>query len=135
MTVESELRISDIASATGVAAHTLRYWETVGVLVADRRVNGQRRYVPEALERVALIGLAKRAGFTLAEIRVLLAGLSEDTPPPRVWERLAQRKLPEIDRKLEETAAMKRMLQAGLQCRCVSLRDCLALAALIPGRV
>jgi MerR family transcriptional regulator, redox-sensitive transcriptional activator SoxR len=84
---------------------------------------------------VALIELAKRSGFTLAEISVLLAGLSQDTLPPRVWERLAQRKLPEIERKLAETEAMKRVLQAGLRCRCASLRDCLALVVLTPARV
>lgn len=125
----TELRIGDVASATGIATSTLRYWESKGVLSAYRRVHGQRRFGPEALERVALIEIAKRTGFTLAEIRVLLAGLSDNMPPPRVWEQLAQRKLPEIERKLAETQAMKRMLQEGLQCRCVTLQDCLGWAS------
>ncbi|HEV3318344.1 MAG TPA: MerR family DNA-binding protein [Solirubrobacteraceae bacterium] len=108
---------------------TLRYWESRGVLTAHRRRHGQRRYGPEALERVALIEIAKRAGFTLAEIQVLLAGLSDNMPPPEVWEQLAQRKLPEIERKLAETQAIKRMLEEGLQCRCVTLQDCLGWAS------
>ena len=37
-----------IVSATGVAPHTLRYWQGIGVLAPDRRVNGQRRYGPDA---------------------------------------------------------------------------------------
>jgi MerR family redox-sensitive transcriptional activator SoxR len=99
------------------------------VLTADQRVNGQRRYSRETLERVALIEIAKRTGFTLAEIRVLLAGLSQNTHPPQVWERLAQHKLPDIAQKLAETLAIKRMLQEGLRCRCPTLQDCLGWAA------
>lgn len=125
----TELRIGEVASATGVATSTLRYWESKGVLTAYRRTHGQRRYGPEALERVALIEIAKRTGFTLAEIQVLLAGLSDDMPPPAVWDKLAQRKLPEIERKLAETQAIKRMLEEGLQCRCVTLQDCLGWAS------
>lgn len=125
----TELRIGEVASATGIATSTLRYWESKGVLTAQRRMHGQRRYGPEALERVALIEVAKRTGFTLAEIQVLLAGLSDDMPPPEVWEQLAQRKLPEIERKLAETQAIKRMLEEGLQCKCVTLQDCLGWAS------
>jgi MerR family transcriptional regulator, redox-sensitive transcriptional activator SoxR len=127
-TDSTELRIGEVATATGVATSTLRYWESKGLLTAQR-MRGQRRYGPEALERVALIEIAKATGFTLAEIRVLLAGLSDQAPPPEVWGQLARRKLPEIERKLDETRAMKRMLQAGLRCQCVTLQDCLGWAS------
>jgi MerR family transcriptional regulator, redox-sensitive transcriptional activator SoxR len=69
--------------------------------------------------------LIKRAGFTLDEARVLLSGLSEETPPPEIWRELARRKLPEITRTLAEARAMKKILETGLHCDCLTLDDCL----------
>ena len=47
-------------------------------------------------------------GLTLAETRIILAGLSERTPPPEIWRELAERKLPEIKQTLAEARAMKK---------------------------
>lgn len=76
-----------------------------------------------------MVVLAKQAGFALAEIRVILAGFSEEAPPSDVWQRLATRKLPEVERTLNEAEAMKRILEAGLRCECLSLADCLGRVA------
>jgi len=72
-----------------------------------------------------MVALAKQAGFTLAEIRLILAGFSERTPPSDVWRRLAARKLPEVERTLTQAKAMKGILEAGLRCECLSLGECL----------
>src|SRR5271155_2019514 len=100
MDASAELTIGEAARRAGLAASTLRYWERVGLLEAPRRLGGKRRYDPRVLRQIELIALSKRAGFTLAETRVLLAGLSEKTPPPKIWRQLAASKLPEIERTL-----------------------------------
>lgn len=126
MSIEDELTIGEAAGRIGLPASTLRYWETAGLLKAPRRVGGKRRYDPEALRQIEMIALAKRAGFTLAEIRIILAGISASTPPPEIWRRLASDKLPEVEQTLAESLAMKRILEAGLRCECLSLEDCLS---------
>jgi len=123
--MSTELTIGEVARETGVPASTLRYWESAGLLAPPARAGGKRRYDPETLGRVSLIVLIKRVGFTLAEARVLLAGLSEETPPPEIWRELAQRKLPEITQTLTETRAMRKILETGLHCDCLTLDDCL----------
>jgi MerR family redox-sensitive transcriptional activator SoxR len=126
MTVGNDnLMIGEVARRVGVAASTLRHWESVGLLAAPERVAGRRRYDAEAVRRISLILLIKRAGFTLAETRVVLAGLSARTPPPEVWRELAERKLPEIVQTLAEAAAMRQILEAGLRCECLTLDECL----------
>ena len=72
-----------------------------------------------------MIALAKRAGFTLAEIRIILSGFSDRTPPPEIWRKLASSKLPEIEQTLAEANAMKKILEEGLHCDCLSLDECL----------
>lgn len=110
----------------GVPASTLRYWETAGLLKPPRRVGGKRRYEPEGLQQIEMVALAKRAGFTLAEIRIILLGISGKKPPSEVWRGLASDKLPEVEQTLAEAEAMKKILVAGLRCECLSLEDCLA---------
>lgn len=121
----SELTIGEAANRAGVPASTLRYWERAGLLSTPRRVGGKRRYDPDALREIEMVSLAKQAGFTLAETRVILAGFSGRSPPPDVWHQLAARKLPEVERTLTEAKAMKVILEAGLRCECLSLEDCL----------
>jgi MerR family redox-sensitive transcriptional activator SoxR len=126
MAIEDELTVGEAARIAGVPASTLRYWETAGLLKAPRRVSGKRRYDHEGLQQIEMVALAKRAGFTLAEVRTILSGVSSSTPPSEVWRRLASDKLPEVEQTLIEAQAMKRILEAGLRCECLSLEVCLA---------
>lgn len=65
-------RISQLAERSGVAASTLRFYEQVGLLSAERTASGYRVYDDSALERLGLIGAAKHLGLGLEEIRELL---------------------------------------------------------------
>ena len=133
MDAKVELTIGEAAHRAGVAASTLRYWERAGLLEAPRRVGGKRRYDPAVLRQIEMIALSKRAGFTLAETRVVLSGFSEKTAPPKIWRDLAASKLPEIEQTLAEAEAMKTILEEGLRCECLSLDQCLRQADEILG--
>lgn len=116
--------IGDMAREVDVNPSTLRYYESIGLLLPAERVNGQRRYDDEALKRLSIIQISKEAGFTLKEIGTLLAGLSEDTPPSAQWKALASEKLVEIDALIVRAGGMKRMLEEGMDCDCLSLDEC-----------
>ncbi len=119
------LSIGEVSGRAGIPASTLRYWESTGLLSAPERVAGRRRYDPETVRLISLITLLKRAGFTLAETRVVLDGLSERSPPDGIWRALAQRKLAELQRTVAQATATIAILEQGLQCDCLSLQDCL----------
>ena len=120
--------IGEVARRAGVRPSALRYYERVGVLPSPGRENGRRRYggeaLREALDRLAVVRVAQRAGFTIAEIRTLLDGFSEDTPPSERWRVLAQDKLPEVEALVERALGMKDLLERGLRCECLSLEGC-----------
>ncbi|MET7455205.1 heavy metal-responsive transcriptional regulator [Streptomyces sp. NPDC005574] len=65
-------RISQLAERSGVPATTLRFYEDVGLLPADRTPSGYRVYGEDAVERLAFISSAKLLGLALEEIRELL---------------------------------------------------------------
>ncbi len=89
---------------------------------------GRRRYdgevLREVIDRLAVVRVAQQAGFTVAEIRELLDGFSEETPLSERWRVLAREKLPEVEALVERVLGMKRLLERGLRCECLRLEDC-----------
>jgi MerR family redox-sensitive transcriptional activator SoxR len=135
--VES-MSISEVARRAGVRPSTLRYYEGVGLLPAPERTNGRRRYegvvLSEVLDRLAVVRVAQQAGFTISEIRMLLDGFSEDTPPSELWRALAREKLTEVDALIERALGMKYLLERGLRCECLSLEECFLVSDETPHR-
>ena len=123
-----EMTIGATARLAGVEASTLRYYESIGILPPPKRVSGRRRYGPEVLERLGIIQVAKEAGFTLPEIRTLLDGFSESEPPSANWKAMARQKLPEVEALIARAQSMKRILEEGLDCDCLSIEECAVLA-------
>lgn len=57
------MRIGELAEATGVSVRALRYYEEQGLLESERSARGQRRYGPEAVEKVRWIRQLLEAGL------------------------------------------------------------------------
>lgn len=122
------MSIGEVARQAGVRPSALRYYEGIGLLPRPERENGRRRYegevLREVLDRLAVVRVAQLAGFTIDEIGVLLDGFSEDIPPSERWRVLASEKLPEIEALVERALSMKQLLERGLRCECLRLKDC-----------
>jgi len=74
----SSLTIGAVAKRVGVAIDTIRFYEREGLLPEpQRRASGYRSYDEGAIAQLRFIRRAKHLGFTLEEIRDLLA-LSRD---------------------------------------------------------
>jgi len=118
------MTIGELAGEINIPASTIRYWERIGVLPKAARVSGQRRYSPDAVHRLAVLRLAQACGFRLDEMRHLLHGFGTGVTPPRQWQELARRKLQELDEKIAQLNAMRRLVDRVLQCQCVELAEC-----------
>jgi MerR family redox-sensitive transcriptional activator SoxR len=120
-----DITISEVARQVGIRASAIRYYESVGLLPAPRRVSGRRRFDASVLQRLAIIQLAQQAGFTVSEMRTLFTGFAADTPASERWHALAQAKLAEVDALIRRAQGMKRLLEESLlQCRCLTLEEC-----------
>src|SRR5215475_12264560 len=89
----AELTIGAVARRSGLRPSAVRYYESVGLLPAPRRVNGQRRFDADVVRLLGTIRFAQQAGFTVAEIRILFHGFGADVPPSARWRQLAKSKL------------------------------------------
>jgi DNA-binding transcriptional MerR regulator len=93
--------IGTLAKHAGVGIDTVRYYERSGLLAPkDRLPSGYRRYGALEVSRLRFIRRAQALGFTLKEIRELLA-LSRGRDIARV-KRKAQQKLGDIEKRIAD---------------------------------
>jgi len=118
------LTIGEVARRAGIAASAIRYYERQGLVPRADRRGGKRVYGEDILERLALIGVAKAAGFRISEIHTLLRGFARRTPPGPRWRALAERKVEELEARLTEVKRMQRVLEAVTRCECPTLEEC-----------
>ena len=86
-TAAAPLTISDAARASGVSAHTLRYYERAGLLdPVDRAASGHRRYAEEDLARIQFLTKLRSTGMPIRKIREYadLMRRGEDTHEARL---------------------------------------------------
>ena len=119
------MTIGEVATRTGLSHSAIRYYESEGLIAAPERRGGKRSFGPDVVDAVRVIRLARELGFSLEDIRTLLNGFSTETAPPARWQHLARRKLPEVNELIQRATAMKRLLEKGLRCDCVTVQDCI----------
>jgi MerR family transcriptional regulator, redox-sensitive transcriptional activator SoxR len=121
---QSRLTIGELARQAGLMTSAIRYYESVGLLPEPARERGQRRYGGDTLRRLQVIDVAKRAGFSLEEARVLLATGDGGPPAHARLRELAERKLPEVDELIARAQAMRAWLLTARGCTCETLDVC-----------
>ncbi|WP_431044628.1 MerR family transcriptional regulator [Streptomyces sp. P1-3] len=61
--------ISEVAEHTGLSAHTLRWYERIGLMPhVDRNHTGQRRFTNRDLDWLALVGKLRLTGMPVADM-------------------------------------------------------------------
>jgi MerR family redox-sensitive transcriptional activator SoxR len=126
------MKIGQLARNANLNASAIRYYEKMGLLAPPQRLGGQRRYPADAIHRVLLIRFASDMGFTLAEIKLFLSGLRDNSPVGPRWKKLASRKLAEVEQNIARSRKLKSLLQGLCRCHCASLQFCVQRLSLSP---
>lgn len=121
------LDIGAVIDASGVPASTLHVWERAGLIAPACRSGLRRQYHPDVLERISLIVLSKRAGFSLPETSALLtAGAFADGKV------MLKTKLEELCRKRAELDVAIATLEHAIACPAPSPIECEHFRAIVP---
>lgn len=105
------LSIGTLARRAGVSIDTVRYYERGGLLAPKTRLaSGYRRYGELEVARLRFIRRAQALGFTLKEIKQLLA-LSNMRDVARV-KRAAQEKLADVEERIASLERVRKGLAA-----------------------
>jgi MerR family redox-sensitive transcriptional activator SoxR len=121
---DATLTIGQVAQRAGLNVSAIRYYEAQGLLPEAPRLSGQRRYTEETLARLGVIDIAKRAGFSLDDIRTLLTASDAGEPAHTQLQELARRKLPEVEELIARADAVRRWLTTATGCGCETLDVC-----------
>lgn len=81
------LTISEVSDATGLSAHTLRYYERIGLMIpVERAESGHRRYSITAIEWLTLLQRLRATGMPIADMKefATLLRSGDDTVPSRL---------------------------------------------------
>lgn len=71
---QADLTIGALSSETGVNIETVRYYERIGLIPSPKRSAGGRRvFAPDDVQRLNFIRRARQLGFSIDDIRSLLA--------------------------------------------------------------
>tara|TARA_B100000378_G_scaffold86971_1_gene68745 strand:+ start:113 stop:511 length:399 start_codon:yes stop_codon:yes gene_type:complete len=105
------MNIGQAAKQSGLPPKTIRYYEEIGLVVADRAENGYRDYSANHVHRLNFIHRSRDLGFSVEECRLLLSLYDDDARESAEVKALATAKIAEIDEKLARLAGLKATLQ------------------------
>jgi len=114
----ANLKIGALARQTRTNAPTIRYYEEIGLLpAADRASGGQRVYGIADLKRLTFIRRCREFGFSIDQVRILIALLQNPQSCCTEARDLAKHHLGTIRQKLVELKALERTV-AGFVTDC-----------------
>jgi MerR family transcriptional regulator, copper efflux regulator len=106
------LTIGTVAKRAGVHIDTIRYYEREGLLPEPlRRASGYRSYNESVIDRLRFIRRAKDLGFTLEEIRDLLALSVDRHRGVKAVKERAEQRLASIDARIAELMRIRKGLE------------------------
>jgi Cu(I)-responsive transcriptional regulator len=102
------MNIGEAAARSGLPAKTIRYYGDIGLVVpSHRRPNGYRDYDEQDLHRLKFVQRSRSLGFSVEECRELLDLYRDRARASADVKRLAQKRIADIRRKIEELRAME----------------------------
>jgi len=105
------LLMGEVARQGGVNLETIRYYERQGLLPKPlRTASGYRMFTADDVRRVRFIKRAQELGFSLREIKELLALRFEPDSSCADVRKRAETKLSDIDQKISDLKRMRKTL-------------------------
>lgn len=120
------MHIGDAARASRVSAKMIRHYEAIGLIGEARRTDaGYRVYSSQDVQVLQFIHRGRALGFSLDQIRDLLALWRDKGRASADVRALARKHIDELNRKIAEMEAMRRTLEKlAASCHGDSRSDC-----------
>ncbi|MZR61783.1 helix-turn-helix domain-containing protein [Alcanivorax sp. DP30] len=124
--------IGKLAEAAGCTVGLVRHYEKEGLLPTVARSEGnQRRYTQSHLDRLLFIRHSRELGFSLTEIRELIAMVNEPQSSCQQVDEMARMHLGRVRARIERLEAMRDELERMIsQCEENRVADCRIIEAL-----
>ncbi len=112
----SSLKIGEVSLSSGIGIEALRFYERSGLLGRPARTaSGYRVYDKGVLDRLAFIKKAQTLGFSLDEIRRIIAESKAGESPCAEVREIVRHRLSELDRHLRDLRRYRKELATTLE--------------------
>ena len=112
----TSLKIGEVAKLSGIGIEALRFYERSGLLGRPGRTqSGYRVYDAAVLQRLDFIKRSQLLGFSLDDIKRIIADKEAGKSPCREVREIVRRRLAELDEKLKEMRRHRRELGAAFK--------------------
>ncbi|HSM39127.1 MAG TPA: Cu(I)-responsive transcriptional regulator [Afifellaceae bacterium] len=119
------MNIGVVARKSGLPAKTIRYYEDIGLVKADRRPNGYRDYSEEHLNTLRFLARARSLGFSIEDCRQLLSLYEDRDRASSDVKTLAISHIREVERKIEDLEGIRATLSSLVEaCQGDQRPDC-----------
>ena len=131
------MQIGELARTTSTKVETIRFYEKIGLLVEPGRTAGNyRNYGAVHLARLSFVRRARDLGFTLGQIRELLALADDRDRSCKAVDVVARQHLAQVEQKIADLQSLRRELDDMIgQCRQGAISECRIIDALGPGSI
>jgi MerR family copper efflux transcriptional regulator len=110
------LKIGEVSRLSGIGIEALRFYEKSGLLNRPARTgSGYRLYHRDVLERLAFIKRAQVLGFTLDEVKQIIAESAAGQSPCRGVREIVRQRLRELDERMAQMKRYRKELAAALE--------------------
>ena len=106
------MNIGRAAERSGLPAKTIRYYEEIKLIKPARADNGYRDYGDNDIHRLRFLQRSRSLGFTIEECRLLLSLYEDDHRASADVKSIAEEKIAQVDRKIDELKALRQTLAA-----------------------
>lgn len=105
--------IGELARRTGLTTKAIRFYEALGLVRPPSRTDGgYRDYDEDVLGRISFIRAGQAIGFTLGELREVIAFRDQGRTPCSHVAALLEAKAAAIDHRIEELLSLRQTLQS-----------------------
>lgn len=101
------MNIGEAARKAGLSPKTIRYYEDIGLLAPQRRLNGYRDYGEDELHRLRFLHRARGLGFSIEDCRALLSLYDDKSRASADVKRLALDRIADVERKISELESLR----------------------------
>ncbi|WP_184506688.1 helix-turn-helix domain-containing protein (plasmid) [Sphingomonas sp. NY01] len=124
--------IGDIAKRTGTKVNTIRFYEDIGLMPeAARTAGGRRTYGDAEVRQLAFIRHARELGFSVDEIRSLIALTADPDQDCNEAGAIARRHLASVEDRITRLVALRDALsEATRSCEGGKIADCRVMEAI-----
>jgi DNA-binding transcriptional MerR regulator len=111
-----KVTIGEVARSSGVKVPTIRYYESIGLLAAPERTDGnQRSYEASDIRRLAFIRHARELGFEIDAIRTLLDLQENPNQTCEAADAIAKARLSDVEQRIRSLTALKAELEMMIE--------------------